>query len=94
MILLPCAARAQDIALGAHVRTDTEISAALQEIDRYPLHAGSFSFLPKLVLEQHYDTNILAQSTDEQDDFLTVVSPSLSVFKNIRDHQFLSLIHI
>jgi len=81
-------AQAQDIAQGAHKRTDTQTSAALTEMNSYPLHYGSFAVQPKLILQQQYNTNVLARSTNERDDFVTTIQPSLNIFKNIRDHQF------
>jgi hypothetical protein len=52
-------------------------------------YMGSFLIHPKITLEGHYDSNIFAQKSNTTSDYYTSIKPSITVLKEIRDHQFL-----
>lgn len=52
-----------------------------------PNNFGNLLFSAKLNLEQQFTTNLLAASQDEKNDFITTITPSLSIKKDIRDHE-------
>ena len=53
-----------------------------------PQKFGNFLVSSGLKLEQHYTTNVRASAQNERSDFVTTLTPTLSVQKNIRDHEF------
>ncbi|MYM65126.1 outer membrane beta-barrel protein [Pseudomaricurvus sp. HS19] len=46
-------------------------------LDPAPVKAGVFEIVPTLALEQRYDDNIFSQPTDEQESWVTVLTPSV-----------------
>lgn len=53
-----------------------------------PQTFGNFLVSSGLKLEQHYTTNVRASAQNEKNDFVTTLTPTLSIQKNIRDHEF------
>ncbi len=53
-----------------------------------PQKFGNFLVSSGLKLEQQYTTNVRASTQNEKSDFVTTVTPTLTVQKNIRDHEF------
>lgn len=43
------------------------------------LHTGGFVVFPRLKIDERYDDNIFATKNNRQSDFITVISPSISV---------------
>lgn len=52
-----------------------------------PIKIGSFLVRSGLKLEQHYTTNLHASAQNEKSDFITTLTPTISIQKNIRDHE-------
>lgn len=57
------------------------------DYDPVGIRAGSFLVLPKVELGQSYNDNIFATDTNEDDDFITIVSPEVEVQSDWSRHQ-------
>jgi len=47
---------------------------------------GQFLFLPKLELDETYNTNLFATQTDKRSDFVTVIRPELKLRSRFKEH--------
>lgn len=81
---------AQDTTDPNTAETAAEVSEqnALNDVDAYPLHVGSFEVLPKLKVTTEYIDNVFAEDSNEDSDIVFTVAPELNVQKKIRDHEF------
>ena len=55
--------------------------------DPSKLRVGSFILNPVLTISELYDDNIFATRKDEQDDFITIISPSLQIQSDWKKHR-------
>ncbi|MDH5564970.1 MAG: outer membrane beta-barrel protein, partial [Nitrospirota bacterium] len=55
--------------------------------DPSTLRAGSFLLNPEVTISELYDDNIFATRKDEQDDFITIISPSLQIQSDWTQHR-------
>ncbi len=56
------------------------------ELDPLGVRAAGFLFYPKLGVTEQYDDNIFSTETGEEDDFITIVSPSFWLRSDWRNH--------
>lgn len=54
--------------------------------DAVGIHAGAFTIFPQASVSEKYNDNIYATDTNEQDDFITVLSSSASINSNWSRH--------
>ena len=52
------------------------------------MHAGGLFIYPRLGLQEFYNDNIFATDSDEEDDFITLVSPRVDVTSDWTKHAF------
>ena len=52
------------------------------------MHAGGLFIYPRLGLQEFYNDNIFATDSDEEDDFITLVSPRVNVRSDWTKHAF------
>lgn len=68
-------------------RGETVTDRARPELDPLGIRTGGFLFYPQIGIAGRYDDNIFATDTLEDDDFITVVSPSLELRSNWNNHE-------
>ena len=56
------------------------------ELDPLGIRAAGFLFYPKFAVTEQYDDNIFSTETGEEDDFITILSPSFWLRSNWRNH--------
>lgn len=56
--------------------------------DSTGIELGTFTFTPGIAVAEYYDDNIYAAQTDEQDDFITVITPSFNLKSKWDMHRF------
>ncbi len=56
------------------------------ELDPRGIRTAGFLFYPKFAVTEKYDDNIFSTETGEEDDFITIVSPSFWLRSNWRNH--------
>lgn len=91
LIVAPFAARAQAPTLfhfetREPIRGVTVTGRARPDLDPLGIRAAGFLLYPKLAVAEQYDDNIFSTDTDEEDDFITIVSPSIQLRSNWRNH--------
>ncbi|HEX9771445.1 MAG TPA: outer membrane beta-barrel protein [Kiloniellales bacterium] len=68
-------------------RGETVAGRARPQYDALGARVGSFVFLPKLELQERYETNIFATPNNEEDDFITRILPRVRVASDWNNHQ-------
>jgi hypothetical protein len=73
-----------------YIEENTQINESGADSERKQLgfKAGMFRLMPKLVLEEQYNDNILASPSMENDDFITVFKPSVLFELQNSRHEF------
>ena len=69
-------------------RGETVTNRPRPELDRLGVHAGGLFIYPRLGLQEFYNDNIFATDSDEEDDFITLVSPRVDVTSDWTRHAF------
>jgi len=69
-------------------RGETVTNRPRPELDRLGVRAGGLFIYPRLGLQEFYNDNIFATDSDEQDDFITLVSPRVDVASDWTKHAF------
>lgn len=59
------------------VLTAAIVSSNVQALEPATIQAGGFVITPSLGLDHRYDTNIFSQNSDEQESWVTVLTPSV-----------------
>lgn len=67
-------------------RGETVLTRRRPEYDPIGVRMGGFMLYPELGLQQSYNSNIFATSSNEQSDFITSVEPSLDLRSNWNNH--------
>ena len=67
-------------------RGETVTNRPRPDFDPLGVRAGSFIILPSVGLQEEYSDNIFSTETGEQGDFITTVSPQLSVQSDWNNH--------
>lgn len=70
----------------AQQRGETVTERSRPELDPLGVRVGSFYLYPKLSVTQAYDDNIFRTDSSEEEDFITVLSPSLRLKSNWNNH--------
>ncbi|PCJ97030.1 MAG: hypothetical protein COA45_10440 [Zetaproteobacteria bacterium] len=77
--------------LGLCICIQSTCGAWANEHNTQPTHqqqkVGGFLLSSGLKLEQHYTTNLRASADNERGDFVTTLTPEVSIQKNFRDHE-------
>lgn len=68
------------------IRGVTVTGRARPDLDPLGIRAAGFLFYPKLAVAEQYDDNVFSTETGEEDDFITIVSPSFQLRSNWRNH--------
>lgn len=69
-------------------RGETVTNRPRPELDPLGVRAGNLLIYPRLGLQEFYNDNIFATDSDEQDDFITLVSPRVDVTSDWSNHAF------
>ncbi|MGH8589222.1 MAG: outer membrane beta-barrel protein [Gammaproteobacteria bacterium] len=69
-------------------RGETVANRPRPELDPLGVHAGGLFVYPRLRLQEFYNDNIFATDSDENDDFITLVSPRVDVASDWTKHAF------
>jgi len=69
-------------------RGETVTNRPRPELDRLGVRAGGLFIYPRLGLQEFYNDNIFATDSDEEDDFITLVSPRVDVASDWTQHAF------
>jgi hypothetical protein len=69
-------------------RGETVTNRPRPELDRLGVRAGGLFIYPSLGLQEFYNDNIFATDRDEEDDFITLVSPRVDVASDWTNHAF------
>jgi hypothetical protein len=67
-------------------RGETVTSRPRPELDPLGARLGSFRAFPKIVVEERYSDNIFSTKTNEEDDFITRIMPSLNINSDWNNH--------
>lgn len=67
-------------------RGDTVLTRPRPEYDPIGIRAGSFFFFPRATVVEEYNDNIFATEHNREDDFITQLSPGLSVESDWNNH--------
>lgn len=67
-------------------RGETVLNRQRPEYDPVGVRLGSFMLYPEAGLQQSYNSNVFATSTNEQSDFITAFEPSLDLRSNWNNH--------
>jgi hypothetical protein len=69
-------------------RGETVTNRPRPELDRLGVRAGGLFIYPSLGLQEFYNDNIFATDRDEEDDFITLISPRVDVASDWSKHAF------
>ena len=69
-------------------RGETVTNRPRPELDPLGVHAGGFFIYPHLGLQEFYNDNIFATDSNEEDDFITLISPRVDVTSDWTRHAF------
>lgn len=76
LLAVPAVAEAQE---PAPERGETVFDRDRPDFDAKGIPAGGFRIFPSLTVRQAYDDNVFATDTNEEDDFITLISPEIDV---------------
>ncbi len=68
-------------------RGESVFERARPDYDPLGVRAGGFIILPRVEVGQAYNDNIFAVDDDEEDDFITVVSPQVDIESDWNNHE-------
>lgn len=67
-------------------RGETVLTRARPDYDPAGIRLGGFILYPELALQETFDSNVFASSSDEESDFITNIEPSLNLRSNWNNH--------